>query len=116
MCAALETLPSFAIHPVQGDVNTAIFGVAKVGSMDGRMTIYRDTFQSTDTALIGFKGINEYDTGIIYLPYVQLMLSKATDYSSFQPGMGLMSRYAIHSHIFGASNYYQNLTISNMPS
>jgi len=26
-----------------------------------------------------------------------------------------MSRYAIHSHIFGASNYYQKVTISNLP-
>lgn len=115
VCAALETLPSFAIHPVMGDVNTAIYGVAKVGSLDGRMMLYRDTFYSSDDALIGYKGINEYDTGVVYLPYVQLMQSKQVDYGSFQPGMGLLSRYAIHDHIFGASNYYRNLSFTNMP-
>jgi len=115
VCAALETLPSFAVHPVQADINTAIYGVAKVGSLDGRMTLYRDTFYDSDQALIGFKGVNEYDTGIVYLPYVQLMLSKTTDWGSFQPAIGLMSRYAIHSAIFGASNYYQKINLSNMP-
>ena len=115
VCAALETLPSFAVHPIMGDVNTAIYGVAKIGSLDGRMTLYRDTFYNTDSALVGFKGINEYDSGVIYLPFVQLMQSRATDYGSFQPATGLMSRYAIHTHIFGASNYYQELQFSNMP-
>jgi hypothetical protein len=115
VCAALETLPSFAIHPVMGDVNTAIYGVAKIGSLDGRLTLYRDTFYNTDTALIGYKGINEYDTGVVYLPYIQLMMSKTLDPSSFQPGMGLLTRYAIHDHIFGASNYYQNLTFTSLP-
>ena len=115
VCAALETLPSFAIHPVSGDVNTAIYGVAKVGTLDGRMTLYRDTFYATDSALVGYKGINEYDTGVVYLPYIQLMMSKTTDYGSFQPGMGLLSRYAIHDHMFGSSNYYQELTFTNLP-
>ncbi|KXB08594.1 hypothetical protein AKJ59_00735 [candidate division MSBL1 archaeon SCGC-AAA385M02] len=115
VCAALETLPSFAVHPAQADVNSAIYGVAKIGSLDGRMTLYRDTFYNTDSALVGYLGVNSYDTGIIYLPYVQLMQSRATDYGSFQPATGLMSRYAIHSAIFGASNFYEELTFSNMP-
>lgn len=115
VCAALETLPSFAVHPIQADVNTAIYGVAKVGSLDGRLTLYRDTFYNSDQCLVGFKGVNEYDTGVVYLPYVQLMLSKTVDYGSFQPAIGLMSRYAIHKAIFGASNYYEALNFTNMP-
>lgn len=114
-CAALETLPSFATHPVQADVNTAIYGVAKIGSLDGRMTLYRDTFYDTDSVLLGFKGVNEYDTGVVYLPYVQLMLSKTTDFGSFQPAIGLMSRYAIHKAIFGSSNFYEEVKLTNMP-
>ena len=115
VCAALETLPSFAVHPVQADVNTAIYGVSKIGSLDGRMTLYRDTFYDSDQALVGFKGVNEYDTGVVYLPYVQLMLSKTTDFGSFQPAMGLMSRYSIHTSIFNAGNYYEALNFSSMP-
>jgi len=114
ICAALETLSSYALHPVNTDINTAITGVAKVGSLDGRMTMYRDTFQSEDKFLVGYKGPSEYDTGIIYLPYVQLMMSKTVDYGSFNPAMGLLSRYGIMDSMWGAGNYYRNVIVSNM--
>jgi len=115
VCAALEATAQFTVAPVTGDVNTAVTGVARLGSLDGRMTVYRDTFISSDEALVGYKGPSEYDTGIIYLPYVQLLVSKAVFEDSFNPSVGLMSRYAIHSHIFGAANYYQAITVTNLP-
>jgi hypothetical protein len=115
VCAAFETLSSFTVAPVNADVNTAVSGVARIGSLDGRMTVYRDTFQVTNQFIVGYKGPSEYDTGIIYLPYIQLLVSRATFEDSFNPAIGLMSRYAIHSHIFGAANYYQKCTISNLP-
>ncbi len=115
VCAALETLSSFAIHPANLDINTATTGVSKVGSLDGRMTLYRDTFQSEDKFLVGYKGPSEYATGVIYLPYVQLMMSRTVDYGSFNPAIGLLSRYAIHNTIFGAANYYRQIAVSDMP-
>jgi hypothetical protein len=54
------------------------------------------------------------DTGVVFCPYIQLMLSKVDDYGSFQPAMGLMSRYGLHTHIFGAENYYIKKTFTNM--
>lgn len=114
--AVFETLADFTIMPVKSDVTTARTGVARLGSLGGRMTIYRDTFQSTDQFIVGYKGASEYDTGVIYLPYIQLLVSKATFEDSFNQAAGLLSRYAIHSHIFGASNYYQKVTVSNLPS
>ena len=89
-------------------------GVAKVGSMDNRMMVYRDTFATEDDVVVGYKGVSSYDTGIIYLPYIQLMVSKATYEDSFQPSVGLMSRYAIHEHMFGAKNYYIRVKFTNM--
>ena len=114
--AALETLSSFIISPVAGDVNSLITGVAKVGSLDGRITVYRDTFATEDYATVGYKGPSEYDAGIIYLPYVSLMVSKTVFEQSFQPTVGLLSRYAIHSHIFGSNLYYQRMKVVNLPS
>lgn len=116
VCASIESMSSFTTAPVPNDVNTAITGVSRLGSLDGRMVIYRDTFATVDEVVIGYKGPSEYDTGVIYLPYIQLMSSKATFEESFNPTIGLMSRYAIHSHIFGASNYYYRIIISNLPS
>jgi len=114
MCAALEATSAFTVAPVNTDVNTAVTGVAKVGSLDGRMMVYRDTFATVDDIVVGYKGVSSYDTGIIYLPYIQLMVSKATYEDSFQPSVGLMSRYAIHNNMFGASNYYIRCVFDNM--
>lgn len=115
-CAALEGLSSFVLWPTDGDMNTLVSGVAKVGSLDGRMVVYRDTFAASDYATVGYKGPSEYDAGIIYLPYVQLMVSKTVFEQSFHPTVGLMSRYAIHEHIFGSKNYYQKISCFNLPS
>lgn len=114
MCAALEATSAFTVAPSNASVNTAQTGVAKVGSLDGRMMVYRDTFATVDDIVIGYKGASSYDTGIVYLPYIQLMVSKATYEDSFQPSVGLMSRYAIHNNMFGASNYYIRVAFDNM--
>ncbi len=115
VCAALESLSSFVVHPAENDLNTMVAGVAKMGSLDGRITVYRDTFATTDYCTVGYKGPSEYDAGIIYLPYVQLMVSKTVFEQSFHPTVGLMSRYAIHEHIFGSNLYYQKIGVYNLP-
>ena len=115
VCAAFETLSAFTIAPVNADINTSVTGVARIGSLDGRMTVYRDTFQTSNQFICGYKGPSEYDTGIIYLPYIQLLVSRSTFEDSFNPAIGLMSRYAIHRHIFGASNYYRKVRVLNLP-
>jgi hypothetical protein len=43
------------------------------------------------------------------------MVSRTVDYGSFNPAIGLLSRYGIHSHIFGASNYYRQVLVNDMP-
>jgi hypothetical protein len=113
--AILETLAAFAIAPVPGDVTTQPTGVSRIGSLDGRLVVYRDTFESRDQLIVGYKGPSEYDTGVIYLPYIQLLASRAVFENSFQPTVGLMSRYAIHNHLFGAREYYQLIQLANIP-
>jgi hypothetical protein len=46
--AVLETLAAFAIAPVPGDVTTQPTGVSRIGSLDGRLVVYRDTFETRD--------------------------------------------------------------------
>lgn len=114
MTAALETLDSFSTAPVDNDINTAVTGVSRVGSLGGRLTVYRDTFATGDDIIVGYKGPSEYDTGIVYLPYIQLMQSRSTFEDSFNPAIGLMSRYAILSNIYGAKWYYIKIDASNL--
>lgn len=110
-----ESLAAFTIAPVAGNADTLAVGVSRLGSLDGRISIYRDTFQNKNQFIVGYKGPSEYDTGVVYLPYIQLLASRATFEDSFQPAVGLMSRYAIHEHIFGARNYYQKVTLTSLP-
>ena len=114
--AIFESMAAFTIAPVPSNVNTAAVGVSRVGSLDGRITVYRDTFQLINQFIVGYKGPSEYDTGVIYLPYIQLLASRATFEDSFQPAIGLMSRYGIHSHIFGAKEYYRKVRLTDLPA
>jgi len=125
ICAILETLPNFTWQPVTGSVNTAPVGIAKVGAVGGRFQIYRDTrteAQSTqsyandgyavgrattvDYALLGYKGPEYYDTGIVYCPYIPVMVQRTIGPNDFSPRVGLLTRYGVVDHIFGASLYY----------
>jgi hypothetical protein len=128
ICAILETLPNFTWQPVTGNVNTAPVGIAKVGSVGGRFQIYRDTrteaqsnqtygsysangysvgrAKTVDYALLGYKGPEYYDTGIVYCPYIPVMVQRTIGPNDFSPRVGMLTRYGVVDHIFGAANYY----------
>lgn len=127
ICAILETLPNFTWQPVTGSVNTTPVGIAKVGAVGGRFQIYRDTrteaqvnagynpagrgYASTrtapiDYALLGYKGPEYYDTGIVYCPYIPVMVQRTIGPNDFSPRVGLLTRYGVVDHIFGANLYY----------
>jgi len=129
ICAILETLPNFTWMPVNGNVNTQPVGIAKVGSVGGRFQIYRDTRTEAQTntnydqgqnkgggygspraavdyALLGYKGTEYYDSGIVYCPYIPVMVQRTIGPNDFSPRVGLLTRYGVVDHIFGASLYY----------
>jgi hypothetical protein len=125
VCAILEMLPEFQWMPVNGNVNTQPTGIAKVGSLGGRFTVYRDTRtdaqfldgQRTDSleyALLGFKGTEYYDTGIVYCPYIPVMIQRTIGPNDFSPRVGLMTRYGVVDHIFGANLYYHIIIVKGL--
>ena len=135
VCAILEMLPEFQWVPVQGDVSTQPVGIAKVGSLGGRFNVYRDTrteVQNTTTypgskytggsvgstsieyALLGYKGPEFYDTGIIYCPYIPVMVQRTIGPNDFAPRVGLLTRYGVVDNIFGANLYYHVILVSGL--
>jgi hypothetical protein len=108
--AALETLQGFMYASVPGQVKP-VLGVAKVGTLDGRFTVYMDTFAFTDYVTLGYKGSNTYDSGIIYCPYVPLQMQKVVDPVTFQPKIGFMTRDAIAGNMYGVQNYYRKFLV-----
>jgi len=131
VCAILEMLPEFTFLQVNGNVNTQPVGIAKVGSVGGRFNIYRDTrteaqAEQTTTggpalraarieyALLGYKGPEFYDTGIIYCPYIPVMVQRTIGPNDFSPRVGLLTRYGVVDNIFGANLYYHVVLISGI--
>jgi hypothetical protein len=132
VCAILEALPEFQFAPIQGSVNTNSIGVAKVGNLGGRFNVYRDTrscvqgggfggpaygsgnLSQIDYALLGFKGSEYFDTGIIYCPYIPVMLQRTIGPNDFAPRIGVMTRYGIVSNIFGSDLYYSLVIVTGL--
>jgi hypothetical protein len=125
VCAMLQQLPEFAFMPVQGNVNTQPTGIAKVGSVGGQFQVYRDTrteaqYQTgargtpLEYALLGYKGPEFYDTGIIYCPYIPVLVQRTVGPNDFAPRVGLMTRYGVVDHIFGASLYYHVIIVKGL--
>jgi hypothetical protein len=125
VCAILEMLPEFQWMQVQGNVNTQPVGIARVGNLGGRFNVYRDTrteaqvesgerAQRLEYVLLGYKGPEFYDTGIIYCPYIPVMVQRTVGPNDFAPRVGLLTRYGVVDNIFGADLYYHVIVIKNL--
>lgn len=136
VCTILEMLPDFKTFEITGNVSTAGVGIAKVGTVGSRFTVYRDTrtevqnqslystggsnpYTPTRTtaveyALLGYKGSEYYDTGIIYCPYIPIMVQRTIGPNDFAPRVGLMTRYGIVNNIFGANLYYHLIIVKRL--
>lgn len=137
VAALLETLQEFVTMPAQSSVSTGNMATAKVGTLGGnRFSVYVDTrtavydgsdygygyegmFQKHEGAglpnycLLGYKGAESYDAGIIYCPYIPIMVQQAVNPVDFTPQVGLMTRYGVLDNIFGAELYYHCIIIDS---
>jgi len=88
--------------------------LTEVGTINGNLTVYRDVYATTDTALLGYKGPGVSDCGVIFSPYIMGLMSEAVDGNSFSPRMGVMSRYALTDSLLGAGRYYRLIEFQNL--
>lgn len=138
VAAVLEQLDDFVVMPSNTTVSTANIATAKVGTIGGnRFSVYIDTrtpvYDTTDYGadydhlfdpegadaklpnycLLGYKGTEAYDAGIIYCPYIPIMVMQATDPHSFEPQVGLMTRYGVLDNLFGSELYYHVVIVDS---
>jgi len=91
-----------------------------VGTLNGTMKIYVDTYAADDTAvLVGYKGSSEADAAAFYCPYIPLMSSGTIlDPATFEPVVGFMTRYGYvaltntASSLGNAGDYLQAIDMS----
>lgn len=140
VAAALEGLNLFQPFPADVNISTNSIAVSKIGTLGGnRFTVYVDhkspiydkddygygyepMFDTTDAnqkgmpnyVLLGYKGADAFDAGIIFCPYIPMMMHSATDPWSFTTQVGLSTRYAIADNIFGAQLYYHVIIVEGL--
>jgi len=119
----LETLPNFKYFEVDGAVKQE-FGNSKAGTL-GPLKVFVDTrteaqYQSGITTdhvnyiLLGYKGSESWDSGLIYLPYIPVMVQRTMGPNDFSPRVGLSTRYAIASSLNGAENFYHVIMLQEL--
>jgi hypothetical protein len=98
--------------------DTGVGALAKVGLInDDQQLLVRDSYASSgknDYVLLGYKGKQAGDSGIIYCPYIPLQLSKVLQPGSFTPSVGARTRYGIMSNPWDAKNFYHFMRISDI--
>ena len=93
-----------------------------VGTLNGAMRIYVDSYASDSTAvLVGYKGSSEADAAAFYCPYIPLMSSGVVlDPTTFEPVVGFMTRYGYveltntASSLGNAGDYLSEISVANL--
>jgi hypothetical protein len=90
----IESIPGFTTN-TDGDQAKFAMGVAKVGALSNRWTVYKNPYMVDNVILVGFRGNNFLETGAVYAPYIPLIQTPLVyDPVNFTPRRGVMTRYA----------------------
>ena len=93
-----------------------------VGTLNGSMKIYVDTYaDDTTDVLLGYKGTQETDAGVFYCPYIPLMSSGTVmDPNTGELVTSFLTRYGFvaltdsTSSLGNAADYYSKIAIKNI--
>ena len=104
--AMLNDLEYFHVTDASAEQVSYSLGIEKVGSLQGRYTVYVDPYSPSGSCLVGHKGDSLLDTGYIYAPYVPMQLTPVM-YNPYNaaPLRHIMTRYAkkmVNNRYYGA--------------
>lgn len=126
VASILTTLDQFTLFSVNHSIPaTPSFGVCKLGTLGGMFTVYRDLHTEAqwvagyranrvDYILLGYKGSEYWDTGIVYAPYIPILIQETVGPNDGSPRILMMTRYAVAESIWGAENFYHVLIIKGL--
>src|SRR5210317_630218 len=90
----IESIPGYAAD-TDGEASSNQFamGVQKVGALNNRFTVYKNPYMLENNILVGFRGQNFLETGAVYSPYVQLIMTQLVyDQKNFTQRKGEKTR------------------------
>jgi hypothetical protein len=89
-------------------------GIMNVGTIQGKMRLYKDPLFPNCKILMGFKGSSVLDAGYFYAPYIPLLSTPTVlDPNSYSPSKGIMCRYG-KKLIEDGGLYYATINVSNL--
>lgn len=93
--AIFDDLEYFHVSNANPEQDQYNMGIERIGSLQGRYTVYRDPYAPANSIIVGHKGKSLLDTGYVYAPYVPLQLTPTLQNPfNFAPVKGIMTRYA----------------------
>lgn len=116
MAGVMDYAPALSAA-IQMDVDAS--GVSYAGNF-GRYKVFVDPYLTGNGVLVGYRGANVYDAGVFYCPYVPATMYQAQDPVTFQPALGLKTRYAMASNPLSGSlsansnGYYRKFGVTNL--
>jgi len=106
LSAVLNDLEYFHVTDANAEAVTYSMGIEKIGSLQGRYTVFVDPYSPAHSLIMGHKGDSLLDTGYIYAPYVPMQLTPTIyNSSNFAPVKGIITRYAkklVNGRYYGA--------------
>ena len=89
-------------------------GIMNVGTVQGKMKLYKDPLFPNCKILLGFKGSSVLDAGYFYAPYIPLLSTPTVlDPNSFTPNKGIMTRYG-KKLIEDGGLFYGTINVTNL--
>jgi len=113
ICSKFEQLNDFRASDAFTTEGVDI-GIMNIGTIQGKMKIYKDPLFPNCKILMGFKGNSVLDAGYFYAPYIPLLSTPTVlDPNSFTPNKGVMTRYG-KKLIEDGGLYYGVVNVSNL--
>lgn len=125
MAGVLEYNPQLA-----SQLNVDDTGQTFAGMLLGRYQVFIDPYATTDYVTVGYRGVNAWDAGIYYTPYLPLEMYRSVGEDTFQPKIGFATRYGIIANPFashtssaakaglglgqGENPYYRKFRVTNI--
>lgn len=113
LCSKFEQLNDFRASDAFTTEGVDI-GIMNMGTIQGKMKLYKDPLFPNCKILLGFKGSSVLDAGYFYAPYIPLLSTPTVmDPNSFTPNKGVMTRYG-KKLIEDGGLYYGVINVSNL--
>lgn len=115
--AKFANLDTFKPTDINDEGTKFAAGVERIGTLNQKWTIYVDPQLPAEICLLGRKGTSFFDTGYVYCPYIEYMLSPVVlDPQEFNPRRQIASRFgtAMLNNKFYAVVYMKDIKQFNV--